>query len=417
MSSAETNPYQAALKQIDIVAEKLNLKKDVVEILKQPRKVITVSLPVRMDDGKIKVFTGYRVQHNPFRGPYKGGIRYHWKVDLDEVKALAMWMTWKTAVMDIPYGGAKGGIICNPKEMSKGELERLTRRYTTMLIDDFGPYKDVPAPDVYTDPQTMAWIMDTYSTIKGYSIPEVVTGKPISIGGSLGRDKATGRGVTICACEAAKRLGMNIKNLTVAVQGYGNVGMFSAIIIAEMGAKIIAVSDSKGGIFNPDGIDPVKVADFKAKTGSVVGFENTKPLSNDKILEVECDVLMPSALEGQITEKNAGNVKAKIISEGANGPTTPEADKILYKNGVLVVPDILANAGGVTVSYFEWLQNLHRERWTEEEVNKKLEAKMIAAFNSVYELSQKEKVDMRTAALMLAIGKVVDAFEKSGLFP
>ncbi|MEM2915136.1 MAG: Glu/Leu/Phe/Val dehydrogenase [Candidatus Bathyarchaeia archaeon] len=417
MSSAETNPYQAAVKQLEIVAEKLKLSKDVVEILKHPRKIVTVSLPVRMDDGKIKVFTGYRVQHNPFRGPYKGGIRYHWKVDLDEVKALAMWMTWKTAVMDIPYGGAKGGIVCNPKEMSQGELERLTRRYTTMLIDEFGPYKDVPAPDVYTNPQTMAWIMDTYSAIKGYSVPEVVTGKPISLGGSLGRDKATGRGVAICAREAMKKLGTNIKNATVAVQGYGNVGMFGAIIAAEMGAKIIAISDSKGGIFNANGIDPVKIAEFKNKTGSVVGFKDSKQITNEELLEVKCDILIPAALEGQITAKNAGNIKAKVISEGANGPTTPEADKILYKNKVLVVPDILANAGGVTCSYFEWLQNLHRERWTEEEVYEKLDKKMVTAFNDVYELSQREKVDMRTAAMMLAVGRVADAFEKAGLFP
>ncbi len=417
MSADETNPYQAALRQLDIVAEKLKLSRDVVEILKNPRKIVTVSLPVRMDDGFIKVFTGYRVQHNPFRGPYKGGIRYHWKVDLDEVKALAMWMTWKTAVMDIPYGGAKGGIICNPKEMSQNELERLTRRYTTMLIDDFGPYKDVPAPDVYTNPQTMAWLMDTYSAIKGYSVPEVVTGKPISLGGSLGRDKATGRGVAICAREAAKRKGLDMKNVTVAVQGYGNVGMYGAIIAAEMGAKIIAVSDSKGGILNRQGIDPVEAANFKTKNGSVVGFKDYKQISNEELLEVECDILMPSALEGQITAKNAGKIKTRVISEGANGPTTPEADKILYENEIMVVPDILANAGGVTCSYFEWLQNLHRERWTEEEVNKKLDKKMVDAFNDVYELSQKEKVDMRTAAMMLAVGRVADAFEKSGLFP
>lgn len=413
----ETNPYQMAVRQLEIAAEKMSLDPNITELLKHPRRVLTVSVPVRMDDGRIKVFTGYRVQHNPWRGAYKGGIRYHPKVDLDEVKALAMWMTWKAAVMDIPYGGAKGGVVCNPKEMSRGELERMTRRYTTMILDEIGPYKDVPAPDVYTNPQVMAWIMDTYSTIKGYAVPEIVTGKPVSIGGSLGRLEATGRGVAICAREACNKLGMSIKDTTVAVQGYGNVGYHAAVVAAEMGIKIIAVSDSRGGIYNPSGIDPVKLGEHKQKTGSVLGYPRAKDITSEELLTLHCDILMPCALEGVLTEKNAPEVKAKIISEGANGPTTPQADRVFCERGVFLVPDILANAGGVTVSYYEWVQNLHREQWTEEEVNQKLERKMVKAFNDVYELAEKEKVDMRTAAMMLAVRRVADAFQSAGLFP
>ncbi|RLI02035.1 hypothetical protein DRO30_03235 [Candidatus Bathyarchaeota archaeon] len=411
------NPYEVAVKRLEDTGKLLNISSDVIEILKHPRRVIVTSLPVRRDNQKIDVFTGYLVLHNPWRGPYKGGIRYHPRVDLDEVKALAMWMTWKCAVVDIPYGGAKGGIACNPKEMSRGEIERLTRRFTATLMDDLGPFKYVPAPDVYTDEQVMAWIMDTYSTIKGYSVPEVVTGKPVSLGGSLGRREATGRGVAICAREAAKILNLDIRKLTIAIQGFGNVGSNAAKVLASMGAKIIAVSDSTGGIYNPEGINPEKLFEFKSKTGMVSNFPDAKNIPKDEVLTIECDILIPAALENQINGKNAKEIKAKIICEGANGPTTPEADTILSRNEVFIVPDILANTGGVTVSYFEWVQNLTRERWSEEEVNSKLEQKMIKSFYDVYRTAEKENVNMRTAAMMLAVKRVTDAFEKAGLFP
>jgi glutamate dehydrogenase/leucine dehydrogenase len=336
---------------------------------------------------------------------------------LEEVTALAMWMTWKCAVVNIPYGGAKGGICCNPKEMSKNELERLTRRYTSLILDYIGPYRDVPAPDVYTDAQTMAWIMDTYSQFKGYSVPECVTGKPISVGGSEGREEATSRGVIICAREAAKRVGLSFKDATVAVQGYGNVGWNAAKIAHDMGCKIVAVSDSVGGIYCQEGLNPYKVYEHKLKTGSVVNYPKCKDISNEELLETECDILIPAALENQITGANADKIKAKIVAEGANGPTTPEADKILHEKGIFLVPDILANAGGVTVSYFEWVQNLTREHWTLEEVNRKLENIMMRAFNDVYSLMEREKEDMRTAALMLGIGRVSEAIKILGLWP
>ncbi|MHC1586590.1 MAG: Glu/Leu/Phe/Val family dehydrogenase [Candidatus Hecatellaceae archaeon] len=409
------NPYEISVKRLEEVGRKLSIDENIIEMLKHPKKVVVASIPVKRDSGRIEVFTGYVVFHNPWRGPYKGGIRYHPKVDLDEVKALAMWMTWKCAVMNIPYGGAKGGVACNPKELSIGEKERLTRRFITTIIDDIGPFKYVPAPDVYTDEQVMAWIMDTYSTIKGYAVPEVVTGKPISIGGSLGRKEATGRGTAICAREAAQVLGIEMGKARVSVQGFGNVGMHAAVTLAEMGAKIVAVSDSKGGIYNAEGLDPWKVAEHKAKTGSVVGFPGAKDIPGDEVLTVDCDILIPAALENQITDRNAGEIKAKIVCEGANGPTTPEADAILDRNGVLVVPDILANAGGVTVSYFEWVQNLTREQWPLDEVNRKLEQKMVGAFREVYKLAESEGVTMRTAAMMLAVKRVAEAFK--GLFP
>jgi glutamate dehydrogenase/leucine dehydrogenase len=417
MNRKRINPYEVALKQLADVAGKISVDPSILEVLKQPRRVVIVSVPIKLDNGSIKVFTGYRVQHNMERGPYKGGIRYHPDTDLDEVKALAMWMTWKTAMMNIPYGGAKGGIVCNPKELSQAELERLTRRYTSMLIDDIGPYRDIPAPDVNTDAQTMAWIMDTYSSIKGYTIPEVVTGKPISLGGSYGREAATGRGVAICTREAAKHLKLEMKGLTVAVQGFGNVGFHAAKILHEMGCKIIAVSDSRGGICVTTGLDPAKVMEFKNKTGTVVGYPNSEEITNERLLETCCDILVPAALENAITGENADRINAKIISEGANGPTIPEADKILHEKGVFVIPDILANAGGVTVSYFEWTQNLHREQWTETEVNRQLEEKMVRAFRDVLDISMKNKADMRTGAYMIAVGRVADAFKRLGLFP
>ena len=406
-----------ALEQLRIAAEKLNLDPGLHEMLKYPKRTLMVSINIKMDDGSIKTFLGCRVQHNDARGPFKGGIRYHPNVTLDEVTALAMWMTWKCAVVDIPYGGAKGGVCCNPKEMSKGELERLTRRYTSLILDLIGPYRDVPAPDVYTDAQTMAWIMDTYSQFKGYSVPECVTGKPLSVGGSEGRAEATSLGVMFCAREAAKILGLKIKDARVAVQGFGSVGWNAAKIAYDWGCRIIGVSDSTGGIYCPKGLNPYKVYEHKAKTGSVINFEGCKNITNEELLELECDVLVPAALENQITKANADRIKAKIVAEGANGPTTPEADKVLNEKGVFLIPDILANSGGVTVSYFEWVQNLTREHWTLEEVNQKLERKMVKAFSDVYKISKEEEEPMRTAALMLGVGRVAEAIKTLGLWP
>ncbi len=411
------NPFEIAKRQIDIVAEYVNLEPDILELLKHPKRVLEVAIPVRMDNGRIKVFTGYRVQHNEARGPFKGGIRYHPQVDLDEVKALSIWMSMKTAVVDIPYGGAKGGVICNPKEMSKHELEHLTRRFTAEISMIIGPYRDVPAPDVNTNSQTMAWIMDTFSMNKGYSVPEVVTGKPIEIGGSLGRTEATSRGAVICVREAAKVIGMDLTGATVAITGYGNVGYNAAWLIEELGSKVVAVSDSRGAIYNPDGLDAKKVKQHKQKTGSVKDYPGAKNIEQSKVYELDVDILIPAALENEITAENADKVKAKIISEGANGPTTPEADVILFKKGVFLVPDILANAGGVTVSYYEWLQNLTREYWLEDEVNKKLETRMVKSFNDVHEISKENKVHMRTAAYILAVGRIAAAQRFRGLYP
>jgi glutamate dehydrogenase/leucine dehydrogenase len=417
----EHTALTVALEQLKIASEKLGLDPSMHELLAHPKRSLIVSVAIKMDDGKTDVFTGCRVQHWDARGPYKGGIRYHPNVTLDEVTALSMWMTWKCAVVDIPYGGAKGGITCNPKQMSKGELERLTRRYTSLLYDFIGPHRDVPAPDVYTDAQTMAWIMDTYSQITGYSVPECVTGKPISIGGSEGREQATSLGVVVCAREAAKHLNLKLKGATVAVQGYGNVGMNAAKIAHDMGCKIVAVSDSMGGIYSSKGLNPYDVQEHKSKTGSVVNYKKCEKgcehITNEDVLETDCDILIPAALENQITKTNADKIKAKIVSEGANGPTTPEADKILHEKGIVLIPDILANAGGVTTSYFEWVQNLTREHWTVEEVNRKLENKMVRAFNDVYEISKKEECDTRTAALMLGVGRVADAIKTLGLWP
>jgi glutamate dehydrogenase/leucine dehydrogenase len=406
-----------ALEQLGIAAEKLNLDPGIHEMLKHPKRSLIVSITTKMDDGETGVFQGCRVQHWDARGPFKGGIRYHPDVTLDEITALAMWMTWKCAVVDIPYGGAKGGVCCNPKKMSKGELERLTRRYTSLLLDFIGPYRDVPAPDVYTDAQTMAWIMDTYSQFKGYSVPECVTGKPISVGGSEGREEATSRGVVTCAREAAKILGLKLKEAKVAVQGYGNVGWNAAKIAHDMGCRVVAVSDSLGGICCAKGLNPYKIYAHKSKTGSVINYKGCENVTNEELLETKCDILIPAALENQITKVNADKIKARIVAEGANGPTTPEADRIFYEKEIVLIPDILANAGGVTASYFEWVQNLTREHWSVEEVNRKLESKMVRAFNDVCRLAEKEKVDMRTAALMLGIGRVTDAMKTLGLWP
>jgi len=417
MGRVKPNPLDVALEQLSIAAECLSLDSGIHEVLKYPKRSLVVSLPVKMDNGSVEVFLGCRVQHNDARGPFKGGVRYHPDVTLDEVTALAMWMTWKCAVVDIPYGGAKGGVCCNPKAMSANELERLTRRYTTMLLDYIGPYRDVPAPDVYTDEQTMAWMMDTYSLFKGYSVPESVTGKPIILGGFKQREESTSMGVAFCIREALKPLKMKAKDTTVAVQGFGSVGWNAARILHQQGYRIIAVSDSRGGIHNPKGIDPVKVVDHKAKTGSVMGYPDTKRVTNEELLELPCDILVPAALENQITKDNAGKVKARVVAEAANGPTTPEADKILTQKKVFIIPDILANSGGVTSSYFEWVQNLTRERWSEREANRRLESMMVKAFDDVYDISRKRETDMRTAALVLGVGRVAEAMKTLGLWP
>ena len=415
--SDDKNPYENACNQLRICSDQMNLDPGIHEILIHPKMVHIVTLPINMDSGEIKVFTGYRVQHNDARGPYKGGIRYHHEVSMDEVKALAMWMTWKCAVIDIPYGGAKGGIVCDTKEMSVREKEHLTRRYTTMISQFIGPYRDVPAPDMYTDAQTMAWIMDTYSVLKGYSVPEVVTGKPIGVGGSEGRTEATGRGTAICLREAAKALGMNMKDAPVVIQGFGNVGVHAALTLYSMGCKIIGVSDSQGGIYNPDGFDPSKVMAHKIETGTVIGFPETENLSNNELLELECDFLVPSALGNQITYQNAGNIKAKVIVEGANGPTTTEADVILNKNGVFLVPDILANSGGVMVSYLEWVQNINRQHWSLTEVNQQLEQKLVDSFRNVWDTRERMGLNMRDAALGVGVKRVADSIQLLGLFP
>jgi glutamate dehydrogenase/leucine dehydrogenase len=412
------NPFEVALKQLDEAAKLVNLDAGLHQVLAHPKRVLTVSIPVRMDNGEVKVFTGFRSQHNDARGPYKGGIRYHPQVTVDEVKALSMWMTWKCAIADIPYGGGKGGIICNPKEMSDGELERMTRRYAYGIADIIGPMTDIPAPDVYTGGKEMAWIMDTYSALKGnYVQPEVITGKPLAIGGSLGRNEATGRGLSFTVREAAKRLKVNMKSATVAVQGFGNAGQFASQLVEEQGAKVIAASDSKGGVYNKAGISVGALRKHKEKTGSVTGFAGAKSMSNEELLETECTILIPAALENQITGRNAGKIKAKIVAEAANGPTTPEADDILYKNGILTIPDILANGGGVTVSYFEWLQNLRREYWTEDEVNQRLDRNITKAFSDVYETHEKYRVNMRKASTLLAVNRVVEAIKIRGLWP
>jgi glutamate dehydrogenase (NAD(P)+) len=414
---AHQTALTVALEQLKIAAEKLNLDHGIHEILKKPKRSLMVSVTIKMDDNSIGVFKGIRVQHWDVKGPFKGGIRYHPDVTVDDVTALAMWMTWKCAVADIPYGGAKGGVCCNPKEMSHGELERLTRRYVSLIFDFLGPHRDIPAPDVYTDEQTMAWMMDTYSQLRGYSVPESVTGKPVEIGGSEGRVCATSLGVAFCVKEAAKIVKLNLKNATVAVQGYGHVGYNAASIMHSLGCKVIAVSDSSGGIYCPDGLVPSKVYAHKEKTGSVTNYQNCTNITNEELLQKKCDVLIPAALQNQITKANADKIKAKIVAEGANGPTTPEADNVLYEKGTCLIPDILANSGGVTVSYFEWVQNLTREHWTLKEVDQKLEDKITKAFSDVYKLSRKEESDMRTAALMLGVGRVAHAIGTRGLWP
>ena len=417
MEKNTRTPYEIAVAQFDKAAAYLPLKTGIREMLRLPKRELTVNFPVKMDDGSVQMFTGYRVHHSAVRGPTKGGIRYHPDVTLDEVRALAMWMTWKCAVVGIPYGGAKGGVVCDPKKMSPSELENLTRRYATEIAVLMSPEGDIPAPDVNTNAQIMAWIMDTYSMHRGYSTPAVVTGKPVEIGGSLGRTEATGRGVMFTAREAMKHRGIRMEGATVAVQGYGNVGSVAAYLLQDKGCTIIAVSDSQGGAYNPKGIDARDVLRFKRETGTVVGYPGSDRISNEELLELECDVLVPSALENVITQHNAPRVKARIIAEGANGPTTPEADEILYDRGIFVVPDVLANAGGVTVSYFEWVQGLQFFFWSEREINIQLREIMVRSFEDVLRISQEKKVDMRVAAYILAIGRVAEATMIRGIYP
>ena len=417
VKSAALNPYQMAVQQFESAAEKLNLSEDMREILRQPKRELAVNFPVRLDSGRIKTFTGYRVQHNVNRGPAKGGIRYSPDVTLDEVKALAMWMTWKCAVVGIPFGGAKGGVICDPKHMSPSELERLTRRYTTEISIVIGPHGDIPAPDVNTNSQVMAWIMDTYSMHTGYSVPAIVTGKPLSIGGSEGRNDATATGVLFVTRQAARRIGMPLKGARVSIQGYGNAGSIAARLFQREGSKIVAVSDTRGGIYNESGLDPASVLRFKQEQGSVIGFPGAQSISVQDVLEVPCDILIPAATEGVITAANAPRVQARIIAEAANGPTTPEADAILFSKGALVIPDILANAGGVTVSYFEWVQDLQSFFWGVEEIIQKLEVIMNRAFNAVAEKADQSSCDMRLAANMLAIARVAEATQFRGIYP
>lgn len=418
MTQEKENPYEIAVKQFDNAVRHLpDIKAGIVDMLRLPKRELTVNFPVYMDDGSVRMFTGYRVHHSTVRGPTKGGIRYHPDVTLDEVRALAMWMTWKCAVVELPFGGAKGGVVCNPKEMSMNELENLTRRYATEITVLMSPEGDIPAPDVNTNPQIMAWIMDTYSMHKGYSVPAVITGKPISIGGSLGRNEATGRGVMFTTREALKHLGMDPEETKVAVQGYGNVGSIGAYLLHDLGCKIIAASDTRGAIYNPKGFDPRDVLRHKRETGSVAGYPDTDTITDAEILELECDVLLPAALENTITEANADKIKARIVSEGANGPTTPEADAILHDKGVFVIPDILCNAGGVTVSYFEWVQGLQFFFWSEEEINRQLEEIMVRSFNDVLGISQDKNVDMRVAAYILAISRVAEATMTRGIYP
>ena len=412
----KANPFEEMKKMVDKAGKTLGLDAGTIEVMKSPKRELHVHFPVKMDDGSTKVFNGYRVQHNNARGPFKGGIRYHPQVDIDEVRALSSWMTWKTATVDIPLGGAKGGIICDPKKMSVGEIERMTRRYAEEISIIIGPEKDIPAPDVNTGGKEMVWIMDTFSKLRGYNCPGVITGKPQEVGGSLGRPEATSRGLVFCVREAAKRTGMNLKGATVAIQGYGNVGSFAhKLIERDFGSKVIAVTDSQGGIINEKGLKFEEVWAHKVKTGSVKNFPGSKPISNEEILELKVDVLLPCALENVITKDNAGKIKAKISGEGANGPTTFEADAILWKNGVLVLPDILANSGGVTVSYFEWVQNLYNYYWTEEEVNQRLDHKITVAFKGVWDMHEKFKCNMRDAAYLVAVKRVADAAKMRGL--
>jgi glutamate dehydrogenase (NAD(P)+) len=411
------NPWEVAQRQFDQAAGRLDLSPGLRKVLREPRRSLIVHFPVKMDDGSVEVFTGYRVHHNLSRGPAKGGIRYHQDVTLDEVKALAMWMTWKCAVVGIPFGGGKGGVVVDPKKLSKREVEGLTRRFTTEISVFIGPDSDIPAPDVNTNAQTMAWMMDTYSMHKGYTVPAVVTGKPVPLGGSEGRNEATAQGCVYTIIDAASHLGMDLTKARVAVQGFGNAGSIAAQLIRGQGSKVVGVSDSTGAIYRPEGLDIDGVLAWKQEHHSVVGFPGTKEISNAELLELDCDILIPAALENQITARNAGRIQARLIAEAANGPTTPEADEILHAGGKFLIPDILCNAGGVTVSYFEWVQDLNRDFWNIGHVNEKLREIMTRSFAGTLEVSLKEQVDMRMAAYLLAVQRVADATSVRGLYP
>ena len=416
-ANGQPNPFQIALAQFEAAADRLHLDEDMRQVLRAPKRELTVHFPVRMDKGGIRMFTGFRVQHNINRGPAKGGIRYDAKVTLDEVKALAMWMTWKCAVVDIPFGGAKGGVIVDPKPLSLAELERLTRRYATEISVLIGPGSDIPAPDVNTNAQIMAWIMDTYSMHRGYSVPAVVTGKPLAIGGSEGRNEATATGVVAVTKMAAEEMKLPIRDARVAIQGFGNAGAIAAELLHAEGARVVAVSDRQGAAYDERGLDIPALLRFKSEHGTVVGFPGSQRLGVKDVLEVPCDVLIPAATEGQLTAENAGRVQARIIAEAANGPATPEADKIFFDRGVVVIPDILANAAGVTVSYFEWVQDLQSFFWTPEEINTKLLHIMDRAYSDVARLAHDQSCDMRTAANMVAIKRVADATHLRGIYP
>jgi glutamate dehydrogenase (NAD(P)+) len=412
------NPYDVAVAQFDEAAERLGLSQAMRAILRKPKRELIVNFPVRMDNGDVEMFTGYRVQHNINRGPAKGGIRFSPEVSLDEVRALAMWMTWKCAVVGIPFGGAKGGVICDPHKMSSSELERLTRRYTTEISLLISPDGDIPAPDMNTNPQIMAWIMDTYSMHKGYSVPAVVTGKPLGIGGSEGRMEATARGVMVVAREAMLDLGLKPDECSVIVQGFGNVGSITARLLSdELHCKIVGLSDISGGVYNPKGIDVYRALRHSKEHGTLRGLAETEPVSNAQLLELPCDVLIPAALENQLTSKNAARIHPRLIIEAANGPTDPEADRIFNDAGITVVPDILANAGGVTVSYFEWVQDLQRFFWAENEINDRLETIMKRAYRSVIEKSREQESSLRVGAYLLAVARVAEATELRGVYP
>jgi glutamate dehydrogenase (NAD(P)+) len=417
ISHLRENPFELAQEQLRKVADVFKIDPNLVRVLERCKKAVVVSIPFSRDDGTIEVFEGYRVTHNIARGPSKGGIRYHPDVTLDEVKSLAMWMTWKCALMGIPFGGAKGGVVCNPKALAPRELERMTRRFTSEIINEIGPEKDIPAPDVGTDSRVMAWIFDTYSMNKGHSVLGVVTGKPLNLGGSLGRLEATARGAHYCIREAVAKQDRSLDGLKVAVQGFGNVGSYLAKFVAEDGATIVALSDSAGGIYNPNGIDVALALAHKQETGALDGLKDTEPVTNDELLLLDCDILAPCALEQVITSENADRIKAKLICEGANGPTTPTADEILEDRGVLVLPDVLANAGGVVVSYFEWVQGLQEYFWKEHEVNARLNDITSRAFHETWATYEAKSTTMRIAAYGLAVGRVAEATMTRGLYP
>ncbi|WP_010501761.1 Glu/Leu/Phe/Val family dehydrogenase [Paenibacillus elgii] len=413
LTAENLNPFKIAQRQIEHAASLLNLPKEAVEILKQPKRVLSVTFPVKMDNGQVRVFEGYRSQHNDAVGPTKGGIRFHPDVTLDEVKALSMWMSFKCGVVGLPYGGGKGGVICDPREMSKGELERVSRGFMEAIADIVGPEKDIPAPDVYTTPQIMGWMMDTFSRLKGFNSPGVITGKPLIIGGSKGRNEATARGCVFTIQEALKDMGKTPEGATVAIQGFGNAGRIAAKLLSELGCRVVAVSDSRGAIYDPQGLDLNRVEELKDQ-GDLSSYGASFAIQPEKLLELDVDILVPAALENVITSANAAQIKASIVAEAANGPTTPEADEILFGNGVKVIPDILANAGGVTVSYFEWVQNLMNYYWSEEEVNLKLKTAMTEAYRAVQDLATQYKTDLRTAAYMISMERISKAMEARG---